>query len=163
MNSARLWRKHKTSIVFGALIGASLLYSSGDIQRNVGAIADIKQSIAENSKQQKILEQQLEFEKEQATIADARYKSGCLPIVATVYPHKYVTIVKGKVILDRITLNPLPKGTVVCDANGNTGVIGLRGAVEAIAFTGNRDLVATRLKRFRGGTYSQPIDKGINQ
>ncbi|AUB44738.1 hypothetical protein COO91_10978 (plasmid) [Nostoc flagelliforme CCNUN1] len=38
-----------------------------------------------------------------------------------------------------------------------------RGKVAAIAFTGNRDLVATRLKRFRGGTYSQPIDKGINQ
>ncbi len=160
MNNTRIWRKHKTSIVFGALIGASLLYSSGDIQRNMGAISDIKQSIAENSKQQTILEQQLEFEKEQATIADSRYESGCLPIVATVYPHKYVTIVQGKVIKDRITLNPLPKGTVVCDANGNTGVIALRGEVAAIAFTGNRDLVATRLKRFRGGTYSQPIDTG---
>ncbi|MBD2565907.1 MULTISPECIES: hypothetical protein [Nostoc] len=160
MNNTRIWRKHKTSIVFGALIGVSLLYSSGDIQRNMGAVSDIKQSIAENSKQQTILEQQLEFEKEQATIADSRYESGCLPIVATVYPHKYVTIVQGKVIKDRITLNPLPKGTVVCDANGNTGVIADRGEVEAIAFTGNRDLVATRLKRFRGGTYSQPIDEG---
>lgn len=160
MNNTRIWRKHKTSIVFGALIGASLLYSSGDIAQNMGAISDIKQSIAENSKQQTILEQQLEFEKEQATIADSRYESGCLPIVATVYPHKYVTIVQGKVIKDRITLNPLPKGTVVCDANGNTGVIALRGEVAAIAFTGNRDLVATRLKRFRGGTYSQPIDEG---
>ncbi|QFS51309.1 hypothetical protein GXM_08803 [Nostoc sphaeroides CCNUC1] len=126
----------------------------------MGAVSDIKQSIAENSKQQTILEQQLEFEKEQATIADARYKTGCLPIVATVYPHKYVTIVQGKVIQDRITRNPLPRGTVVCDANGNTGVIADRGEVEAIAFTGNRDLVATRLKRFRGGTYSQPIDTG---
>ncbi|WP_152591913.1 hypothetical protein [Nostoc sphaeroides] len=160
MNNTRIWRKHKTSIVFGTLIGVSLLYSSGDIQRNMGAVSDIKQSIAENSKQQTILEQQLEFEKEQATIADARYKTGCLPIVATVYPHKYVTIVQGKVIQDRITRNPLPRGTVVCDANGNTGVIADRGEVEAIAFTGNRDLVATRLKRFRGGTYSQPIDTG---
>ena len=160
MNTSRLWRKHKTSIIFGALVGASLIYSSGDIAQNMGAITDIKQSIAQNSKQQTLLEQQLEFEKEQAIIADARYKSGCLPIVATVYPHKYVTIVQGKVIQDRITLNPLPFGTVVCDANGNTGVIGDEGKVEAIAFTGNRDLVATRLKRFRGGTYSQPIDKG---
>jgi hypothetical protein len=160
VNSTRIWRKHKTSIVFGTLIGASLLYSFGDIQRNMGAISDIKQSIAENSKQQTILEQQLEFEKEQAKIADSRYESGCLPIVATVYPHKYVTIVQGKVIIDRITKDPLPKGSVVCDANGNTGVIALKGKVEAIAFTGNRDLVATRLKRFRGGTYSQPIDSG---
>jgi hypothetical protein len=160
VNSTRIWRKHKTSIVFGTLIGASLLYSFGDIQRNMGAISDIKQSIAENSKQQTILEQQLEFEKEQAKIADSRYESGCLPIVATVYPHKYVTIVQGKVIIDRITKDPLPKGSVVCDANGNTGVIALKGKVEAIAFTGNRDLIATRLKRFRGGTYSQPIDSG---
>ncbi len=73
------------------------------IARNMGAISDIKQSIAENSKQQTILEQQLEFELELATIADSRYESGCLPIVATVYPHKYVTIVQGKVIQDRIT------------------------------------------------------------
>ncbi|AUB42070.1 hypothetical protein COO91_08169 [Nostoc flagelliforme CCNUN1] len=146
--------------MFCTLIGASLLYSSGDIQRNMAAISDIKQSIAQNSKQQTLLEQQFKFELEQGIIADARYRTGCLPIVATVYPHKYVTIVQGKVIQDRITLNPLPKGTVVCDANGNTGVIGDGGEVEAIAFTGNRDLVATRLKRFRGGTYSQPIDKG---
>ncbi|MCC5632556.1 hypothetical protein LC613_33640 [Nostoc sphaeroides CHAB 2801] len=133
MNTTRLWRKHKTSIIFGTLIGVSLLYSSGDIQRNMGAITDIKQSIAQNSNHLTILEQQLEFEKEQAIIANSRYKSGCLPIVATVYPHKYVTIVQGKVIFDRITLNPLPKGTVVCDANGNTGVIADGGKVEAIS------------------------------
>ncbi|WP_193200827.1 hypothetical protein [Nostoc sp. MG11] len=163
MLTARLWRKHKTTIVFAGLTLVSLAYSSPDIARNMQVIGDIKQSIAQNSFQQTMLQQQLAFEQEQATIADARYKSGCLPIVATVYPHKYVKIVQGKVIKDRITLNPLPKGSVVCDANGSTGVIDQHGRVGALAFTGNRDLVASRLKRFRGGRYSQPIDQGGNK
>jgi hypothetical protein len=163
MNTNRIWRKHQTSIIFGILTIASLIYSSGDIARNMRSISELKGAIAFNSAQQSKLEQQFEFEKEQATIAEGRYKSGCLPVVATVYPHKYVSITKGQVIKDRITGKPLSAGSVVCDANGNTGVIDENGAVEAIAFTGNRDLVAKRLTRFRGGTYSQPIVQGANQ
>ncbi|MBW4566019.1 MAG: hypothetical protein KME32_34070 [Mojavia pulchra JT2-VF2] len=160
MLSARQWRKHKTSIIFGGLTLASLVSSSGDITRNMQSISTIKQQIAYQSQKQTELEQQFAFEQEQALIAEARYEAGCLPIVGNVYPHKYVTIVEGQVLTDRITGRTLPQGTRVCDANGNTGVINQDGAVGAIAFTGNRDAVALRLKRFRGGIYSQPIDRG---
>ncbi|MBD2441378.1 hypothetical protein [Nostoc sp. FACHB-110] len=159
-NFSRQWRKHRTSLIFGTITLISLALSSGDITRNMQSITNIKQQIANQSEQHSLLQQQFVFEQEQAKIADARYQSGCLPIVANVYPHKYVTIVEGQILTDRITRRTLPIGTVVCDANGNTGVIGDSGAVAAIAFTGNRDLVALRLKRFRGGIYSQPIDRG---
>ena len=158
MNTARLWRKNKTSIVFGGAIAVSLLFSAPNITRSMGSIAALKSAIATNSEKQSQLEQQFQFEQEQAAIAEGRYKKGCLPVVATVFPHKYVAIIEGQVIKDRITKKPLPNGSVVCDANGTTGVIG-DGKVGAIAFTGDRDMVAKRLKRFRGGTYSQPIDE----
>lgn len=158
--TARTWRKHRTSIIFGGITIISLAFSSGDIARNMRSISSIKEQVAYQSQKEIKLEQQFEFEQQQAKIADARYQTGCLPIVGTQYPHRYVTIVEGQILTDRITGRSLPPGTIVCDGNGNTGVISESGAVGAIAFTGDRDMVAKRLKRFRGGTYSQPIDGG---
>ncbi|MBW4674706.1 MAG: hypothetical protein KME52_11950 [Desmonostoc geniculatum HA4340-LM1] len=159
MLSSRQWRKHKTSIIFGSIVFISLAFSSGDISRNMQSISSIKQQIASQSEKQAKLEQQVAFEQEQAKIANTRYQEGCIPIVFGTYPNiRYVTIVEGQVLTDRITGRTLPTGTRVCDANGNTGVVGEKGAVGEIVFTGNRDMVAKRLKRFRGGIYSQPID-----
>ncbi|MBD2457730.1 hypothetical protein H6G80_27120 [Nostoc sp. FACHB-87] len=163
MLTSRQWRKHRTSIIFGGIILTSLAFSSEDISRNLQSISSIKAQIATNSEQQTKLEQQLAFEQEQARIADARYQNGCLPIVVGSYPRiRYVSIFEGQTLTDRHTKQPLPSGTVVCDGQGNTGVIEENGTVGAIAFTGNRDLVAKRLKRFRGGIYSQPIADGEN-
>jgi hypothetical protein len=158
VNTARIWRKNKTSIVFGGLMLVSLIYSAPDINRNMRSLSSLRNAIASNSEKESQLSQQLKSESQQAAIAEARYKKGCLPVVATVYPHKYVAITEGQVIRDRITGKPLPNGSVVCDANGTTGVIS-NFRVSAIAFTGDRDMVAKRLKRFRGGTYSQPIEE----
>lgn len=161
MNSARVWRKHKTSIVFGGLILGSLAFSSGDIARNMRSMSSIKEQIATQSDKHIKLEQQFQFEQEQAKIADARYERGCLPSVVGHYPNiRYVSIYEGQVLSDRHTNQSLPPGTVVCDGQGNTGVINESGVVGKIAFTGNRDLIAKQLGRFRGGIYAQPIDGG---
>ncbi|WP_144427392.1 hypothetical protein [Nostoc piscinale] len=122
------------------------------------SLSAIKEQNATNSEKQTKLEQQLAFEEEQAKIADTRYTKGCLPIVAGEYPNiRYVSIFEGQTLTDRHTETPLPSGTVVCDGQGNTGVVEDNGVVGAIAFTGNRDVIAKRLKRFRGGIYSQPV------
>ncbi|MBD2492610.1 hypothetical protein [Aulosira sp. FACHB-615] len=158
MLTARQWRKHKTNIIFGGLTLAALAFSGGDISRNMQSIATIKSQIATNSEKQTELEQQVAFEEEQAKIAESRYAKGCLPIVAGDYPNiRYVSIFEGQVLTDRHTGRSLPTGTVVCDGQGNTGVVEESGVVGAIAFTGDRDAIAKRLKRFRGGIYSQPI------
>ncbi|MGB6298678.1 MAG: hypothetical protein WBF90_21190, partial [Rivularia sp. (in: cyanobacteria)] len=59
---------------------------------------------------------------------------------------------------DRITGKVLPTGTVICDAHGTTAVINDNGAATYTAYTGNRDVVQARLKRFRGSQYSQPVN-----
>ncbi len=159
MITNRTWRKHKTNIIFGGFTLAAIALSSSDISRNMQSISSIKTQIAYQSEKQTKLEQQVQFEGEQSKIADARYQKGCLPSVTGTYPNiRYASIFEGQVLSDRHTKRPLPNGTVVCDGQGNTGVIEDNGTVGAIAFTGNRDLVAKRLKRFRGGIYSQPID-----
>lgn len=160
ITTTRLWRRHKTSIIFGGLILGSLALSSGDIARNMRSMSQVKEQVAYQSDKQIKLEQQLEFEKQQAKIADARYENGCLPSVIGHYPDvQYVSIYEGQELTDRRTKQPLPSGTVVCDGQGNTGVI-QNGVVGQIAFTGNRDLIGKRLGRFRGGVYAQPIDGG---
>ena len=59
--------------------------------------------------------------------------------------------------VDRHTGTSYPENTVVCDSNGATGIIDSTGAIASVAVTPNRDVVASRLKRFRGGIYSQPV------
>lgn len=163
MNTNRIWRKNKTNIIMGGVVLVALALSHKDISRNMQSIAQSKEAIAINNQKQSALEVQFQFEQEQAKIAEARYSKGCLPVVTNDARRKYVSIQEGSVIRDRLTEKPLPTNTVVCDAQGNTAVIQEDGTVGAIAFTGDRDFVAKRLKRFRAGTYSQPVmnNRGI--
>ncbi len=161
MKIMKIWRRHQSKIIFAALTLISLVMSSEDIKRNFKLSQDLRGQIAAQSAITTQLNQQLAFEKEQAVIADQRYSSGCIPVVNGEYPNiTYQSIAEGMQIFDRHTKTPLPSGTIVCDGQGNTGVVGLNG-VESIAFTGNRDVVQKRLTRFRGGVYAQPITKGV--
>ena len=59
----------------------------------------------------------------QAAIALQRYKDGCVMVVAMSHPGFYTSLTEGEPVLDRIRKKPLPVGTIVCDANGNTAKI----------------------------------------
>ncbi|OKH35021.1 hypothetical protein NIES2101_38120 [Calothrix sp. HK-06] len=126
---------------------------------------DVNQEWKENknleSKNSK-LQRQFEFEQQQAEIANKRYES-CLPVVGEFMrngTHYFTGLREGDKPTDRITRELLPSGTVVCDANGTTGVIGSDGKVGFLAYTGNRDIIQSRLKRFRGSQFSQPVIRG---
>lgn len=118
-------------------------------------------SCMESQRQWKVLRQKYSANQElaqMARIADERYQNGCLPLVRGTHPKlTYAPIVAGQKPTDRHTGNPLPENTVVCDSQGATGIIDSDGAIASVAVTQNRDVVAKRLKRFRGGLYSQPI------
>ena len=118
-------------------------------------------SCMESQRQWKIVREKYSANQEisqLARVADERYKNGCLPLVRGTHPNlTYAPVVLGQKPSDRHTGNPFPQNTVVCDSNGATGVIDETGAIASVAVTQNRDLVAKRLKRFRGGMYSQPV------
>ena len=154
MQIARIWRKHSGQIIFGCLIVASVAASSNDISRNMRSLSITREVIATNTNQQRLLEEQLALEKSQATVAEARYKSGCAIVVAVNSPRNLATLVEGESVLDRTTKKPLPAGTVVCDANGQTGVIVSNEqkqlVVGRMAFTGDRSLALNQIRKIHG-------------
>ncbi len=103
------------------------------------------------------LKSQQSINRELAQVADQRYQSGCLLLSAGVYPKlKFPSVQIGMIPKNRETGQVLPSGTVVCDTQGGTGVVDSTGAIASVSVTQNRKLVQTAIKRFRGGTYSQP-------
>lgn len=161
MDIKRLWRKHGGKIVFGFLIAASLVVSRNDISRNMRSLEVTKNVIATNNEQQSLLEETARHEAEQAKVAESRYRKGCVIVVAVKDPSKFVTLVEEQPVLDATSKHPLPVGTVVCDAHGNTGVLvkgvdETQSVVSHMAFTGDHELVKGYLKRSPKTRYSQP-------
>jgi hypothetical protein len=154
MQLARIWRKHSSQIIFGCLIAGSVALNSNDITRNMRSLSQTREIISANTNQQQLLEEQLALEKSQASVAEARYKAGCTIVVAVNSPRNLATLVEGEPVLDRTTKKPLPAGTVVCDANGQTGVI-IRDdqkklVVGQMAFTGDRTLALNLIRKIHG-------------
>lgn len=154
MNINRIWRYHHSRIVFGLLIAGSLLLSSKDIGLRMRYLSAARETISTNSAQQQLLNEQLALEKSQASVAESRYKTGCAIVVAVNSPTNLATLVEGEPVLDRTTKKPLPAGTVVCDSNGNTGVLvaGKNGipVVRQMAFTGDRSLATAQIRKIHG-------------
>ncbi|MGB3641681.1 MAG: hypothetical protein WBA39_29505 [Rivularia sp. (in: cyanobacteria)] len=159
-----IWNSTGLSPVQGFFIVAGVLAvvtSYPSFIKHQARIENDKAALQKIEGQRRNLSRQFQAEQEQAKIANQRYAT-CLPVVGEQYQngtHYFSGIQTGTVIFDRISNKPLPTGTVICDANGTTGVIGDKGAVTFTAFTGDRNVIQKRLKRFRGSQYSQPIVK----
>ena len=124
---------------------------------------DSREQRTENIKQIKAkkaeLEQELALEQHQEMIANKRYKS-CIPVVGEIFKngtHYFTGINETTIARDRITGKTLPPNTIICDANGMTARVSDNGKPTAFAYTGDRDIIQSRLKRFRGSQYSNPI------
>ena len=117
-------------------------------------LSQARETIANNSQEQLLLEEQLAHEQAQARVAEARYKAGCTIVVAVKAAKNLATLVEGETVLDRTTKKSLPNGTVVCDGNGNTGVLvaGKDGVpvVRQMAFTGDRALATEQVRQIKG-------------
>jgi hypothetical protein len=116
--------------------GFSILSSAGDISR-IRAINREKATLSELDK-----------------IAQERFQKGCLLLSAGKYPNfSFPVVEEGKRVL--IKNQSLPNGTIVCDVQGGTATI-RDGKMSNLASTANRSLVGKTIKKFRGGSYSQP-------
>ena len=148
-----------TNLMFGGLIVAALLFSIPSLQKHQARVNLIRTEIKQRESVAEELERQVNYEQRQASVANKRYQS-CLPVVGNEYQngtHYFTGIKEGDKPKDKISGENLPTGTIVCDAHGNTGVVGRDGSIAYVAFTGDRDIIQSRLKRFRGSQYSQPV------
>jgi hypothetical protein len=131
-----------------------ILLSSKDISASVRSLSQARETIAGNSQQQLLLEEQLSHELSQAKVAEARYKAGCTIVVAVKAAKNLATLVEGETVLDRTTKKSLPVGAVVCDGNGNTGVLTASKdgvpVVGQMAFTGDRSLATEQVRKIKG-------------
>lgn len=141
------------------LVGAAVILSIPSLEKHQTRVDLVRSEIKQRETTAEKLERQLNYEQRQARVANERYKS-CLPVVGDAYQngtHYFTGIKEGDKPKDKITGERLPAGTIVCDAHGSTAVIDRDGAVSYLAFTGDRNVIQSRLKRFRGSQYSQPI------
>ena len=153
MNTKHI-KRHATEYIF-ALIGCTVaLLGHRDIQKQMDSLSSDRERIAQSYAQTRQLLESAEVAKSRANIAIQRYKDGCTIVVAVSSPKDLATLSQGEPVLDRITKNPLPSGTIVCDINGNTALLknnpqGVPVASD-FAFTGNRELALTLVKKIHG-------------
>ncbi|MBE9178635.1 hypothetical protein IQ268_08690 [Oculatella sp. LEGE 06141] len=130
------------------------------------------QNILENMKASEVRAQQIKanaalsaeaeastlFAEQQAAIAEGRYVAGCMFIYFADTPNQYANVAVGARVVDPVDGSPLPPGTVVCDANGNTAILDGNSKISLPAYTGNKAIVREAEQRqFAEGTYSNPV------
>jgi hypothetical protein len=143
--------KQYTTYFLLGLAGLAAIPSLGNAQGILGDFQDMReqsqQDIADYSRL--MLEQEAVLAT--AEIANQRYSAGCQPVVDWEQIH-YVSLIENEVVLDPITKFPIPAGTVVCDANGNTAIIRNNAegwpVAQSFAFTGDQGIVRRRLSQF---------------
>ncbi|MBD2110731.1 MULTISPECIES: hypothetical protein, partial [Cyanophyceae] len=106
------------------------------------------------------LSQQEQAQKNEVAIA--RYRDGCIPVVSA-DQLRYVSLMLNTPVLDSATNQPIPVGSIVCDAHGNTGIItdddsdpNTPGLTQKMAFTGDKSLVDWRMNQYQGAAYYMP-------
>ncbi|BAY90780.1 MULTISPECIES: hypothetical protein [unclassified Tolypothrix] len=140
---------------------ASLIGSGGNMGNSLDALNRLRAANQQEMVTSAELERAEASRKQQTVIANSRYKA-CELIVAGGGKQKitFPAINPNTIVTDRNTGTPLVRGTTICDAYGNTAILNEQGKATAFAFTGDRNAVQIRMKRYRGGLYAQPVAGG---
>ncbi|MEH2384165.1 MAG: hypothetical protein V7K27_35650 [Nostoc sp.] len=137
----------------------SLLFGSGNITNTFNSLGNAKEMMQTATAKNNELRASQQSAKNQAAIAEERYRNGCLILL---YKGRLVAIAQGKPVYDPITKQPLPKGTVVCDGYGTSAILEPRDfdgdgkfqpVVASEAFTGNSQLIKQSLESNRRASY----------
>ncbi|MEH2400208.1 hypothetical protein [Nostoc sp.] len=147
------------TLLLTAGTSASLLLGGGNVTSTFNSLGNAKEMMQIATAKNNELRAKGQAAKNQAVIADERYKSGCLILL---YKGQLVAIAQGKPAYDRVTKQPLPKGTVVCDGYGTTGILEPRDfdgdgkfqpVIASEAFTGDSLLIKQSLETNRRAAY----------
>ncbi|MBW4675916.1 MAG: hypothetical protein KME52_18415 [Desmonostoc geniculatum HA4340-LM1] len=153
MNTSRIWRKNKTSIIFGGALLLASAFSVGDLMDKGQRLGVVRQQITQNTFDVMRIQKNEETNKELQAIANKRMKRGCIPLVDNASAKNLVTLTEGKPVHDRKTNAYLSAGVIVCGANGETAVLANNAdgvpVISDIA-VGDRELLYQNLKKIRG-------------
>ncbi|MBD2019924.1 hypothetical protein H6F43_06950 [Leptolyngbya sp. FACHB-36] len=116
-------------------------------------MGQVKAITQQNALHQMELQASEQAKQQSSKIAESRYQSGCVMVVAERARDKFTALSNGQPVIDFARKVPFPVGTIVCDAYGNTGEIipdaTGKPVVGRMAFTGNRAVIDTAMKRVR--------------
>lgn len=142
---------NQMTFILGALALVAAVPSLGNAKGTMGQFQEMREQSAQDVAAHAELMLDQEAVSAAAEIAIQRYIEGCQPVVDWEQIH-YVSLVENEVVLDPITRFPIPAGTVVCDANGNTAIIRPNDqgwpVAQSFAFTGDQGVVRQRLSQF---------------
>jgi hypothetical protein len=150
------FKRNPELYILGGLLGFSLLLGMDSITANLQQVSAIRSQVQADSKTQMALQASQQDAQAKAAIAEARYQSGCVIVVAENNPDFHTTITEGAPVLDGVRRTALPPNTLVCDDQGNTAKLvpgiyqGSRTAVAwELAFTGNRAVIDAAIAHFK--------------
>jgi hypothetical protein len=147
------------TLLLTAGTSVSLLFGSGNVTSTFNSLGNAREMMQTATAKNNELRATQQAAKNQAAIADERYKNGCLILL---YKGQLVAIAQGKPVYDPTTKQPLSKGTVVCDGYGTTAILEPRDfdgdgkfqpVVASEAFTGNSQLIKQSLENNRRAAY----------
>ncbi|MGB3202757.1 MAG: hypothetical protein WBA99_17760 [Nodosilinea sp.] len=144
-------------VILGTAIPS--LSNLGDFSSKVTTARAEASRIGDDMTELQLAQQEQEQKNEMAI---ARYQDGCIPVVS-VDQQRYVSLVLNLPVIDSASNQPIPVGSVVCDALGNTGIItdddadpNTPGITQKMAFTGDKAIVDARLSQYQGAAYYMP-------
>ena len=125
---------------------AVTIFQLPTIRRNFDRFSVLTEKVQEQGMQQQQYEMTKDFLVSRAAIADGRYSNGCLFTSVIDKSNTLASLAEGVTVTDPNTGNSQPPNTVVCDYNGNTGVIAYKSGysepvITDIASTGNTAIV----------------------
>lgn len=149
-------------LLMGGAVLISAIPSLGGLGQLSGQINEARSEakrISGDMVELKLSQQEAE---QKAVIAIQRYEGGCIPVVSD-DQQSYVTLIENRAVVDTSSGVPLPAGSLVCDAHGNTAELvdhdgdpTTKAIAQAFAFTGRKAVIRSRLQQYQGARYSMP-------
>lgn len=150
MKLTKLAQKNPVEAGAVALVVVGVLLNLDSVVAGLQANSAIRNVRSNQQTQLNLLKAEQQSAAEKAQIAEDRFKSGCLFVVAA-GTAQATTLTEGQAVRDPARNAPLPVGTLVCASDGTTGLIAANSegmpVVTGIAFTGNQEVIREAMQR----------------